>query len=261
MPFTINFPKYAPPARTQAQGIWEHVRIEEAEAPTGPWATVETITLDPPDLSPETPLERPHIVTEDATLENGWYRAVFVDAQGDEFAEPAIRSPYMAGESIAFFVRTLMPRTWEALRTESWYGDQALDLRIRSARYTELPLTLAEANESTYSFALKDFIAAVAALEIIPAGIEYWMRQKITKSATGTNENVTLIDPVASLKELEKRLMAKVERLRGNPNIIGNLALPGELPAISDDGDPLTLNPFDFPPAFGVSTGAAGTEV
>ncbi len=58
---------------------WTQVRIQEAPADTGPWTLIDTQTLTPVDSDPKSPVPR-SFTTALATLDDGWYRVVWVDA-------------------------------------------------------------------------------------------------------------------------------------------------------------------------------------
>lgn len=74
-----------PPARYDEPTplAWVEARVEESTAATGEtWTELDTITLDPVEPDPTSPITR-NLTVEDAT-EGLWYRVVFVDADGDE---------------------------------------------------------------------------------------------------------------------------------------------------------------------------------
>lgn len=80
---SVTFEDYTPPARYQpVTNPWTQVEIQEAITTDSLPSTIETITFSDPDLDPETPMTR-FFTTEAATLENGWYRVRFLDAQND----------------------------------------------------------------------------------------------------------------------------------------------------------------------------------
>lgn len=54
---------------------WIRAFIQEAQSSTGPWTTIETVTLSPVDDDPENPITRNFSF--DGTLANGWYRITF----------------------------------------------------------------------------------------------------------------------------------------------------------------------------------------
>lgn len=79
----VSFHHYKPPARYDGEP-WTGARIEEAAEHMGPWTAIETKTLTA-DIDPALPSSR-SFTTDLATLPNGWYRIVWLDADGDESA-------------------------------------------------------------------------------------------------------------------------------------------------------------------------------
>lgn len=166
--------------------------------------------------------------------------------------------------AVAQLVRSLIPTTWDSLAKVEYYGLGLLISRIQVAKASVLPLALVEADESAFPLVMQDYLATCAALEIIPAGIEYWMNQKIMVSSTGTNETTSYTDrQLALLRSLLPQLTAKKATLAGNPNIIAFGNITHEAPAVSgNDNDQLiTEDPYEFPEAFNIggSTGATTT--
>lgn len=78
----ITFTDYVPIARFDGTP-WTQVEVHEASAVEGPWVLLETQALSPVDANPADPQSR-NITTELATLTNGWYQLIFLDATGDE---------------------------------------------------------------------------------------------------------------------------------------------------------------------------------
>ena len=77
----VSFEGFTPPPRYDNLP-YTSVRIEEASASTGPWTLIDTFPLSPLDPDPAEPLER-DFTTENATLDSGWYRLQFLDANAD----------------------------------------------------------------------------------------------------------------------------------------------------------------------------------
>ncbi len=77
----VSFIDVVPPQRFDEQPWTEYI-IEESSSSLGPWLALTPVPLDPLDADPENPITR-QLTTEEATLENGWYRIIFRDAQGD----------------------------------------------------------------------------------------------------------------------------------------------------------------------------------
>lgn len=84
MSYVRTFEDYVPPPRyAPLVGAWTGARIEEAAADVGPWATIDTVILDPVDLDPTKPQAR-SFSTAAAILAAGYYRIVWLDADGAE---------------------------------------------------------------------------------------------------------------------------------------------------------------------------------
>lgn len=82
MSYVITLDDYAPPARVDGRAFTK-ARIEEAPAITGAWLPVQTLTLSPVDADPAHPVTR-ELTTGLAQYATGWYRVVWIDAEGHE---------------------------------------------------------------------------------------------------------------------------------------------------------------------------------
>lgn len=250
MTYVRTFEGFYPPRRDDGIAFTQ-VKIYENAVQTYNTATlIDTITLSPVDSDPAHPISR-SITTALATIaQNGWYWLVWEDPNGAQY----ISDPVQAGTSplsiIETLVRSEMPMTWDGLANDIYLGLATLRLRIENVKATILPAATAALDEDTYSNVLRAYVAKRAALDLISTGIEFWMRQKTSLSATGTNENKTLPDPIAGLRELAKRLAVEVENLAGNVDIVQATQIMGEAPAISNDGDLLSADPYDWDIAF-----------
>lgn len=108
MAFVVTLVGFRPPPRQD--GVkWTEARIEESPAATGPWTVIDTQAIadyadatDPPTLS---------FTTDDAALEAGWYRIVFLDTPGNGQAPTAPVAGSGAG--------VLLPPSPETVRSRS----------------------------------------------------------------------------------------------------------------------------------------------
>lgn len=172
--------------------------------------------------------------------------------QGGEFDVKGslIASPIhgLVGRSVA----SIIPLTWDNLKNSPIYGEAQLSRRIEATKHRLLGVTMAESDESGWSVLLVDYISKCCALDLIPTAIEFWMRQKITITTTGTSETTSFSDPIPALRDLQKRLTVEVAQLAGSPDIVALSTQRGEAPGLSgnDDDTFVTENPFDFPVNF-----------
>lgn len=90
MTFVVSFDDAQPGARFDTIPF-DRARIEEAAAEAGPYTAIETITLSPLDSDPANPAVR-DLTTDQATLESGWYRIVFLDANDGAEVSSAVYS-------------------------------------------------------------------------------------------------------------------------------------------------------------------------
>lgn len=121
--FVISFPAVTPSARNDGVA-WTSVLIEEAESPGSGWQDIITADLDPVDTDPANPEAR-SITVIGATLEVGWYRATFIDADGNEEPTRPIRRTrsYTAPDSITPTVADVSGLLYDMLLKEG--GQQA----------------------------------------------------------------------------------------------------------------------------------------
>lgn len=247
MTYLRTFNDFAPPSRSD--GVpFTTARIYENLVPTFSTATlIDTITLTPVDTNPAKPVDRDLTATHATIAQDGYYWIVWVDGNGVEFISPVIHSQTPTLSPIETLIRSEMPQTWDGLAKDNFIGLATLRLRIENVKAILLPAVVAAQDETAYSATLRAYIAKVAANDLIGPGIEYWMRQKTSLSATGTNENKSLPDPIAALRDLGKRLAVEIENLAGNPAVTLFSVNVSEAPGISGDGDLVTQDPFAWP--------------
>lgn len=85
------------------------VRVDESASEDGPWTPLETVPLAP-DPDPSEPAER-HVSTDQATLSEGWYRLVVLDAGNDE----GTLEPRHNVASAEHDIRVMVPRVRRAV--------------------------------------------------------------------------------------------------------------------------------------------------
>jgi len=116
---------------------------------------------------------------------------------------------------IADRTRGILPITWHALLTDTVrYGETFLQVAIDTAKEDVTGEVIAASEEDTaYSYLVRDFIAKKAVLQIIPAGIDFWMNQTIAESAEGTHEVTSFTDRAQQLRELYTLLLNEIKGL------------------------------------------------
>jgi hypothetical protein len=110
---------------------------------------------------------------------------------------------------IAERTQGILPVTWHALFNDNRYGEEFLQVVIDTAKEDATGEVITPSNEDTeYGYLVRDFIAKKAALQIIPAGIDFWMNQTI---AEGTHEVTSFTDRAEQLRELYKLLLDEIK--------------------------------------------------
>lgn len=89
----VRLNDYEPPARDDLP--WVKVVIEEGPTADGPWVEIDRQDLVPVDTDPENPAVR-DFTTVNATLDGGWYRVYFLDANDDPSFPSASTSASLA---------------------------------------------------------------------------------------------------------------------------------------------------------------------
>lgn len=108
---------------------------------------------------------------------------------------------------IAERAQTILPITWDALLNDERFGEASLVVALDTAKVAVTGTTVTAIAEDLYDSVVIDYIAKVAILELIPAGIDFWMNQPTSESATGTEENHTFIDRAEALRKLAEALL------------------------------------------------------
>lgn len=95
MGYVVTFEDYVPVPRYDGLP-WIQAKIEESASPDTGWTQIELLALSPLDPDPTNPLPRT-FTTENASLEQGWYKITFLDADGDmQPTAPVWNSPDIA---------------------------------------------------------------------------------------------------------------------------------------------------------------------
>jgi hypothetical protein len=152
--------------------------------------------------------------------------------------------------AIADRAQGVIPVTWDALAIDARFGEPRLQDAIDLVKESVFGVVLAPAAESSYPLLVLDYAAKLVALQLIPAGIDYWMNQEISVSATGTNENTTYESRVAALEKLRDQLITETRGLAADVAALVGYRRPlsKSLPRNSDIDTPfLTPSPSEFP--------------
>jgi hypothetical protein len=105
---------------------FSQVRIDEGPSANGPWTPIDTQPLSPLDADPVHPLAR-SFTTDNALLEDGWYRIVFLDSQGNfSLSEPIDAAATSEGLVSPADVRRLLPQVQASDAQLQFYIDVVL---------------------------------------------------------------------------------------------------------------------------------------
>jgi hypothetical protein len=152
--------------------------------------------------------------------------------------------------AIAERVKGILPVTWDALSQDGRYGDGLLRTTIDTAKEKVLGTNVAPGAEGALPLLVIDYVAKVATIELILPGIDFWMNQSISESATGTNENTTYENRAERLMALRKDLIAETRLMWADVSglISFRRTRRGAVPLMNTIEDPLlTPSPQEFP--------------
>jgi hypothetical protein len=153
-------------------------------------------------------------------------------------------SPGQRTETGAIYrkARAKIPTTWTALENLDTYGDALLQEQIEVCKLNVYGTSVAVGDEIDSDIRVQDYIAKLAVLYIIPAGIDYWLDQHQTITAQGNPaiEIASYPDRIKALKEIQEQLLAEIakekpliEDILDVPQVISAIGTP----ATSDGGD------------------------
>lgn len=159
--------------------------------------------------------------------------------------------------AIADRVRGILPLTWDALSKDSRYGDGLLRETIDTVKETVTGTNVLPAAEVSYPKIVVDYLAKVVALELISPGIDFWMNQPVSETATGVSEADAFVDRADKLIAQRKELLEETRRLWPLvSDLIGYSRITsGPVPLINTLDEPfLTPSPLEFQRPFKVTT-------
>lgn len=155
--------------------------------------------------------------------------------------------------AIAERLRGLLPITWDALSLDARYGDALLQTVVNTAKEYVTGIVISPTAEVTYPLVVIDYIAKVAAIQLIPAGVDFWMNQPTSVNTTGTAEVETFVDRADKLKQLKEDLLKETRLMAGDiAALVGYTRNLGRsVPVSNTINDPfLTPSPQEFPRPF-----------
>ena len=158
---------------------------------------------------------------------------------------------------IADRARAELPVTWDALSLAPQFGDALLQTKIDTVKEAVFGVVVTPGAEDTYPLIVLSYVGKLVALEIITPGIDYWMQEPTSVSASGTNEQTAYTDRANMLRLLREDLL-KQTRLMW-PDVSGLIGFTrtnnGPRPLLSTIDEPfITPSPLEFPRPY-VETG------
>lgn len=231
MTYVVTFDDVTPSPR--ADGIpWTKVRVQEGNNQAGPWTQIDEITLSPVDPDPANPMMRT-ITTEDATLEEGWYRLVFTDATGD-LLQPTYPQQNVPDSESPFLPQVSDIGALLRARTKDTHGNE-LGTFASNTRptYSEVVRIIDQAASDVFAMVDTDLPLATSemAQDVIALGtcllieLSYFPEQVAAQRSAYPEYKVMYDEKLA-------RLLSAVEREAAEA-ISGELPMLGQVPAWS----------------------------
>ncbi len=110
--------------------------------------------------------------------------------------------------------RGIIPITWDALEHSDKYGDSLLQERIEAVKLSLFGTSVPVEDEATYDIRVLEFAAKLVAIQVIPAGVDYWGAQYQSFVAQGTQETASYPDRIAALWKVYERLLIQIAQDR-----------------------------------------------
>lgn len=234
----VSFKEFTPMPRYDSVP-WHHVTIEESNSPDGPWTPIDTINLLPIDSDPANPVPR-QFTTDNATIEQGWYRITFKDITNN-FSLPV--EP----------IHNVPDETFPYLPTVSEVG-QLIMARTKDNLGAELG-TFTGATRPTFNQVLE--IVEDAADDVtsgidtdIPEGAYRYVKRAIALRAAADVERSYFAEQINNNRSPYNVLNEEYDRLIGTPEEPGTLykAIEREAQEEETGEAPLTNRPaYSFP--------------
>lgn len=177
----------------------------------------------------------------------GWWKIVQPDTTNIDTAEFVViisqHAPGVRTQTGPVYrkARGIIPVTWSALEEWEKYGDALLQEHIEVIKTKIFGVAVAVDDEYDLDIRVQQYLAKLAVIGVIPTGIDYWLNQKTSVSATGTNENVSFPDRIEALKDIHKQLVgeivadrAEIEDIIDLPTVNTDIAVPAFSPGTTD---------------------------
>lgn len=151
--------------------------------------------------------------------------------------------------AIAEQTRSKLPITWDALSRDSRYGDGLLQRSVDTVKEYLFGTVIPPASEDIYPLRVIDFAAKLVAIEIIPAGIDFWMNQPSSETATGTEEVHSFVDRPEALRQQREDLLKQTRAQWAEvQSLLGRVFTSGKgVPLVSTmEEELLTPSPLEF---------------
>lgn len=146
--------------------------------------------------------------------------------------------------------RSHIPFTWQRLEEASAFGPELIDLRVNSVKESVFGTVISDDSEATYPGFVLDYVGRLVAIELIEPGIEYWLTQPISFSATGSNETKMFVDRAEKLARTRDTLIAKaredqsiVQELLASPT---NLRRKKKVISVGEANNDLMVTPDPY---------------
>ena len=167
---------------------------------------------------------------------------------------------------IAWRARSEIPATWDALVLASQYGEVSVNQRLDYIKYSLFGTSVDQSVEgSTYNPVQLLLAGKMLAMEVIPAGADYWADQAIgySASARSSSENVSYPDRISSLWRVHSRLLVESEKLKAQLGTSGTSGIKPTrrmvAPKVNTTTPFRTSEPMTFPRQYTDWDGIAGS--
>jgi len=168
---------------------------------------------------------------------------------------------------IAWRARSEIPATWDALVLASQYGDVSVNQRLDYIKYSLFGTSVNQSIEETSYNPVQLLLAGkMLAMEVIPAGADYWADQAIgySASARSSSENVSYPDRINSLWRVHSRLLVESEKLKAQLGTSGTSGIKPTrrmvAPKVNTTTPFRTSEPMTFPRQYTEWDGIPGTS-